>query len=50
MTKPVSPHQFHILCAKHTIAPSVAIENDELFDALLNGDIERVEQILANDF
>ena len=42
--------QFIELCEKHTIAPSVALESEELCEALAARDDAKVERILSEEF
>lgn len=42
--------EFNTLCQERTIDPSLALENDELVQALKNRDDEAVVAILNNQF
>lgn len=46
----MTANQFAALCLEHDIAPSVALENDELVQALRDRDDERVVEIITNEF
>lgn len=42
--------QFTLECAKRTIEPSIALENDQLLEALRSRDDEAVIHILNEEF
>ena len=42
--------RFVALCNEHTVAPAVALENDELRAALAEKDDAEVERILREEF
>jgi hypothetical protein len=42
--------EFIALCGKYLIAPSLALENEDLCDALRNKDVKLVEKILKEQF
>ena len=42
--------QFATLCAQRTIDPSIALENDDVIQAIKSGDIELLTSILDNQF
>ena len=46
----MTTNQFAALCLEHDIEPSIALENDELVQALRERDDERVVEIIANEF
>jgi hypothetical protein len=41
---------FAAICAKYFIAPSVALENDNVVNALRNDDIQELERVLREEF
>lgn len=42
--------QFYALCTNNLIDPSIALENEELVEALQNRDDKEVERIILEDF
>ena len=42
--------QFYTLCTDNLINPSIALENEELVDALQNKDDKEVERIILEEF
>ena len=46
----MTQNQFNALCNEHCIDPSLALENDELVDALRKRDDDRVVEILTKEF
>lgn len=42
--------QFIELCERYNVAPSVALESEELFEALAARDDAEVERILSEEF
>ena len=42
--------QFVALCTQRTIDPSIALENDDVVQAIKSGDIELLTSILDNQF
>jgi len=46
MTQP----QFIELCERYTVAPSIALESEELREALAQRDDSEVERILSEEF
>ena len=42
--------QFAALCTTRTIDPSIALENDDVIQAIKSGDIELLTSILDNQF
>jgi len=42
--------EFIALCEKHTIAPSIALENEDVRNALHLRDDRRVEELLKSEF
>jgi hypothetical protein len=42
--------QFAALCTARTIDPSIALENDDVIQAIKSGDIELLTSILDNQF
>ena len=46
----MTQNQFNTLCNEHGIAPSIALENEELIEALRERDDERVIQIITEEF
>ena len=42
--------EFMSICGEYLIDVGIALENDELREALKNGDDEKVKDILKNDF
>jgi hypothetical protein len=52
-TKPkkMTKNQFNSLCAIRYIDPSMALENENIIEALQNGgDVQEIEEILENEF
>ena len=46
----MTKNQFMELCAAACIDPAIALENDNVTDAIRAGDVERVKYLLLNDF
>jgi len=46
----MTQNQFNTLCNEHGIAPSIALENENLIEALRERDDERVIQIITEEF
>jgi hypothetical protein len=46
----MTQNQFNALCNEHGIAPSIALENEELVEALQERNDEQVIEILTNNF
>lgn len=46
----MTQNQFNALCNEHCIHPSIALENEELIEALQNKDDAKVVEILTNQF
>ena len=46
----MTQNQFNALCNEHSIHPSIALENEELIEALQNKDDAKVVDILTNEF
>ena len=46
----MTQNQFNTLCNEHGIAPSIALENEELIEALRERNDERVIQIITEEF
>jgi hypothetical protein len=46
----MTQNQFALLCSEHCISPDVALENDDIVEALKNRDDELVQQLLVNEF
>jgi hypothetical protein len=46
----MTQNQFNALCNEHNIHPSIALENDELRQALQDRNDQQVIEILTNDF
>lgn len=46
----MTQNQFNALCNEHGIAPSIALENEELIEALRERNDEQVIEILTNNF
>jgi hypothetical protein len=42
--------QFNTLCQQHLLSPEIALENDDLVQALRDRDDERVVEIITNEF
>jgi hypothetical protein len=47
---PMTKNEFNALCAERTIDPNLALENDELVEALKDRDDKAVVAILDNQF
>jgi len=47
---PMTQNEFNALCAERTIDPNLALENDELVEALKDRDDKAVVAILDNQF
>jgi len=46
----MTQNQFNTLCNEHGIAPSIALEHEELIEALRERNDERVIQIITEEF
>jgi hypothetical protein len=46
----MTQNQFNTLCTEQGIHPSIALENEELVEALQNRDDDKVVDILTNEF
>ena len=46
----MTQNQFNALCTEHCIAPSLALENENLIEALRERDDERVIEIIKQEF
>jgi len=46
----MTQNQFNALCNEYNIHPSIALENDELVEALQNRDDDKVVDIITNQF
>lgn len=46
----MTQNQFDALCNEHGIHPSIALENEELREALKNRNDDQVIEILTNEF
>jgi hypothetical protein len=46
----MTQNQFALLCSEHCISPDIALENDDIVEALKNRDDELVQQLLINEF
>lgn len=46
----MTKNEFLALCAQACIDPAIALENDEIRDAIRAGDVEQVKFLLTNDF
>lgn len=46
----MSRNQFDALCSKYLIDPAIALENEEIVEALKAKDDAKVEQILKTQF
>lgn len=46
----MTQNQFNALCNEYSIHPSIALENEELIEALQNKDDAKVVEILTNQF
>ena len=46
----MSQNQFNALCTEHCIDPSVALENENIIEALRERDDERVIEIIKQEF
>lgn len=43
-------NQFDALCSKYLIDPAIALENEDVRDALRQNDANKVEDLLKNNF
>lgn len=46
----MTKNEFMQLCAAACIDPAVALENDNVIDAIRAGDVDRVQYLLNNEF
>lgn len=46
----MTQNQFNALCNEHGIAPSIALENDELIETLRERNDEQVIRIITEEF
>jgi len=46
----MTKNEFMQLCAAACIDPAIALENDNVIDAIRAGDVERVQYLLTNEF
>ena len=46
----MTKNEFMQLCAAACIDPAIALENDDVCDAIRAGDVERVKYLLNNEF
>jgi hypothetical protein len=46
----MTQNDFLTLCNEHHISPDIALENDDLVQALRERDDEKVQHIIANEF
>lgn len=46
----MTKNQFLALCGKYAIDPALALENDDVVEALRSRDADEVERILAEEF
>ena len=46
----MTQHNFQVLCARYGIHPSIALENEDIVEALKARDDEAVERILKEEF
>jgi hypothetical protein len=46
----MTSNEFNNLCQSHAIDPSIALENDNIREALLLLDDEKVEEVLIAEF
>jgi hypothetical protein len=46
----MSKTEFLILCAEHSVSPEIALENENLIEALRKGDRQEVYRIIMHDF
>jgi hypothetical protein len=46
----MTQNQFTALCTERTIEPSLALENDEVINAIKSGDIELLISVLDSQF
>jgi hypothetical protein len=46
----MTQHDFYQLCSDHWIDPDIALENDDLRQALKDKDDAKVAEILTNEF
>jgi hypothetical protein len=46
----MTKNEFMQLCATACIDPAIALENDNVIDAIRAGDAQRVQYLLTNEF
>jgi hypothetical protein len=46
----MTKNEFMQLCAAACIDPAIALENDDVIDAIRAGDVDRVQFLLNNEF
>jgi hypothetical protein len=46
----MTKNEFMQLCAAACIDPAIALENDNVIDAIRAGDAQRVQYLLTNEF
>jgi hypothetical protein len=46
----MTQNEFFILCSEHNLPPEIALENENLVQALRDRDSEKVKQILNTEF
>ena len=46
----MTKNQFDALCSKYLIDPSIALENEDVRNALKQKDTDRIEYLLKNNF
>ena len=46
----MTANEFAALCSEYCIDPAIALENEDIVEALKNRDVEAVADILANEF
>ena len=46
----MTKNEFMQLCAAACIDPAIALENDNVCDAIRAGDVDRVQYLLTNEF
>lgn len=46
----MTQNQFNALCNEHGIAPNIALENEDLIEALRERNDERVIEIITQEF
>jgi hypothetical protein len=46
----MTQNQFTALCTERTIEPSLALENDDVINAIKSGDVDLLVSILDNQF